>query len=329
MKKLHPLALSLTVAGVVWCLWLASQGITQAWDNVTGHWPITVTMIFGSLIAGATSEGGGAVAFPVFTKLLHIAPQDAKVFSLAIQSVGMSAATFCIVVRGVPVDWRAIRYASLGGAAGILLSLTALAPYAPPAVVRIFFTAMQVSFAITLIYLNRHTPNRADTADLNFRGAPLILVATGFLGGLASGLVGNGIDIVTFSVLVLLFRVCEKVATPTSVVLMAVNAVVGFAASVMLGTFTPTVSAYWLAAIPVVVLGAPAGTVICSMMRRETIVWILISLIGIEFGTSLWLIPLTAEVSWTAAISMATFGLIYAVICRLGTLRAARVAASY
>jgi uncharacterized membrane protein YfcA len=44
-------------------------------------------------------------------------------------------------------------------------------------------------------------------------------------GGLMSGLVG--IDIVTFSVMVLLFRISEKIATPTSVILMALNAVIG------------------------------------------------------------------------------------------------------
>jgi hypothetical protein len=52
-----------------------------------------VRLSFGSMIAGGTSLGGGAVAFPVFTKVLHITPYDAKVFSLAIQSVGMSAAS--------------------------------------------------------------------------------------------------------------------------------------------------------------------------------------------------------------------------------------------
>ncbi len=64
---------------------------------IQNHWEISLTMVFGSLIAGATSEGGGAVAFPVFTKLLHISPQEATVFSLAIQSVGMTAASIVFV----------------------------------------------------------------------------------------------------------------------------------------------------------------------------------------------------------------------------------------
>jgi hypothetical protein len=51
-------------------------------NYIQDHWQVSLTMIFGSLIAGATSEGGGAVAFPVFTKLLDINPTDAKNFHL-------------------------------------------------------------------------------------------------------------------------------------------------------------------------------------------------------------------------------------------------------
>ena len=71
----------------------------------------------------------------------------------------------------------------------------------------------------------------------------VVLTCMGFLGGLASNsvnfwqiifvpgvftsLAGSGVDICSFSVLTLLFRVSEKVATPTSIVLMAINASVG------------------------------------------------------------------------------------------------------
>ena len=56
---------------------------------------------------------------------------------------------------------------------------------------------------------------------------PLIFIL-GFIGGNFSALAGSGVDICSFSVLSLLFRISEKVATPTSVVLMAINTCVGF-----------------------------------------------------------------------------------------------------
>lgn len=103
------------IALTTWITWLGFLGIKDAFYHLIHYWEITLTMLFGSIIAGATSIGGGAVAFPVFTKLLHIAPHDAKIFSLAIQSVGMTAASLTIYFRKIPVEWRIIRWGSLGG----------------------------------------------------------------------------------------------------------------------------------------------------------------------------------------------------------------------
>ena len=55
-----------------------------------------------------------------------------------------------------------------------------------------------------------------------------LILILGFIGGNFSALAGSGVDICSFSVLSLLFRISEKVATPTSVVLMAINTCVGF-----------------------------------------------------------------------------------------------------
>jgi hypothetical protein len=61
---------------------------------------MTVTMVFGSMVAGATSEGGAAVAFPVMTLVFGIALAVARDFSFMIQSVGMTCASFTILYMG-------------------------------------------------------------------------------------------------------------------------------------------------------------------------------------------------------------------------------------
>jgi uncharacterized membrane protein YfcA len=110
-------------------------------------------------------------------------------------------------------------------------------------------------------------------------------------------MVGSGIDILNFSVMVLLFHMSEKVATPTSVVLMSINSIFGFFYHYnFTSAFSAEVQNWWLSAIPVVVIGAPLGALLCSRMNRHTIANILILLIGLEFVTSLWLIPLTRDV---------------------------------
>jgi uncharacterized membrane protein YfcA len=52
------------------------------------HYAMSVTMIIGAFIGGATSEGGGAVAFPVMTLALALEPRVARDFVYVSQSTG-------------------------------------------------------------------------------------------------------------------------------------------------------------------------------------------------------------------------------------------------
>lgn len=60
-------------------------------------------MLLGSFIAGATPQGGAAVAFPVFTKVFHLPAPDARTFGQMIQSVGMTMAAITILLRRVSI----------------------------------------------------------------------------------------------------------------------------------------------------------------------------------------------------------------------------------
>ena len=81
VRERSPLTFNLWIAIFTWVTWYYFGGV-QALETLVSNWPVALTMVFGSFIAGATSEGGGAIAFPVFTKVLHVSPTDAKVFSL-------------------------------------------------------------------------------------------------------------------------------------------------------------------------------------------------------------------------------------------------------
>lgn len=298
----------ISIALFVWTLWFALLGGFEAFSYLFGYWQVALTMVFGSAIAGGTCLGGGAVAFPVFTKVLQIPSHDAKIFSLAIQSVGMTSASVAIYLTGIKVEWRVIRWGSLGGFLGVFFGAGFLAPLLPSDVTKMSFTVMLVSFAITLLALNR-SPRELYTAMpvWTIRERKIWLIA-GLLGGMMSGLVGSGIDVFTFSVMVVMFRFCEKVATPTSVILMAVNAMAGFALQVFVfQDFPDSVRHYWFAAIPVVVVGAPLGAMFCNLLRRETIANILICLIFVELVSSLLLIKLTWITVFSSFIALVAF----------------------
>lgn len=296
MQLFYQMKYNLIIILGVWVAWLFYLGFDDAILTIMENWQITVTMVFGSFIAGATSEGGGAVAFPVFTKVLGINPVDAKMFSLAIQSVGMTAASLVIILNKIKVEWRVIKWVSMGGVLGITLGLSTFANQLPPGFTKIIFTVVVSSFAVVLAILNLRKRELHMALPVSGNTEMKILFVTGILGGVVSSLVGTGIDIFAFIIMVLLFRVSEKVATPTSVILMAIISLYGFALqSLVFGGVSVEVHDYWMAAIPVVVIGAPLGAIVCAKINRAAIAWFLIFLISIEFISSIIIIPMHGE----------------------------------
>jgi uncharacterized membrane protein YfcA len=123
---------------------------------------------------------------------------------------------------------------------------------------------------------------------------------------LLSGVIGIGVNMVAFIVLVMLFRVSEKVATPTTVILMALVSVVGFLTHVLIiGDFTGAVPRYWLSAVPVVVVGAPFGALMCSKMSRRVINSILVGLILTDCVTTVLVVPMSHLLMITAVAVLA------------------------
>ena len=57
----------------------APQAHNKNHDGGYPFYALSITMVFGSLVAGATSEGGASVAFPVMVLLLGIKPKIARV----------------------------------------------------------------------------------------------------------------------------------------------------------------------------------------------------------------------------------------------------------
>jgi uncharacterized membrane protein YfcA len=269
-------------------------------------------MVFGSLVGGGTSEGGGAIAFPIFTKLLHIGPYDARNFSLAIQSVGMGAASLSILYLRIPIERRALFYAGTPGVLGVVVGAYFVAPLVPPVIVRTSFTVLVSSLGVALLLANREkSVLRNERLPIFGAGEKSVLITAGFLGGVVSALVGTGENCVIFMVMVLLFRISEKIVTPTTVILMTMVTIPGFLLHVfVLRDFTQTVMGYWLAAVPVVAVGAPLGALICSHMKRRAIVLLLLFLIALEFFSTLLLVPMSRPVLWASLATLAVCGTI-------------------
>lgn len=217
-----------------------------------------------------TSVGGGAVAFPVMSLVLNEPPAIGRDLAMSLQACGMTAASFSIFFMRVHIEQHALLFSLFGSSMGVVFGLELVDPHLTPSMKKMGFSSIFFAFAFALFLVNwnhkRTTVN--NIVSLNW-WKRLILVFTGFIGGIFTSFSGGGADICMFSVLTLLFKLTEKVATPTSVVLMAMTSIVGwFWRSLVTQTMPLESWEYLLVVMPIVTIGAPFGALIGSHFHR-------------------------------------------------------------
>lgn len=249
------------------------------------RWAAALTMVFGSFIAGSTPEGSAAISYPIFTLLLDIRPDVARNFSFAIQSIGMTSASLIILGLGVRVEWNYIRYVIIGGVVGLFLGTYYVVPLISPMMAKLFFVSLWLSFGIVLWSANR-SPQRVIFDSIPaFKQADKVRLATfGLIGGIISSIFGTGINIFTFCLMTIYYRVSEKVATPSSVLIMTMETLLGFFLHVViLKDFSAESFELWLTCVPVVVFFAPLGAFVVSKWPRHNIAKLLYTILVVQF----------------------------------------------
>jgi uncharacterized membrane protein YfcA len=116
----------------------------------------------------------------------------------------------------------------------------------------------------------------------------------------------------------LLFRISEKVATPTTIVLMATNSAIGFYwRQLMMSSISNLAWEYFAVCIPVVTVFAPFGSLLASHFHRlvlATAIYILecLALIGFLITRPEW------QLIAIGAIIIAGFFVFFSIISRIG-----------
>lgn len=253
---------------------------------------MSLTMVFGSFIAGASAEGGGAVAFPVMTLIFNIPPEVARNFGLAIQAIGMTTASYLILVKRFRVEFSYLWLASAGGTIGIIFGTYYLVPIIPAQFAKMLFVTFWLSFGLVLFYINViYKREIKDRLPKMGRFEKLTIGLVGIVGGGLSALLGSGLDIFSFSYVTMRYHLSEKTATSTSVIIMAINSIVGFALHYfIIRDFGEQEFNYWLVCIPVVVFGAPFGAYFINNKTRGFISKFLYLVILVQFIGAIWII---------------------------------------
>lgn len=319
------------LSAAVTLAWVVYVSLTGQWGRVLEHVEAAAAMVFGSFVAGSTPQGGGAIAFPVFTKMLMVPGDAARSFALIIQAVGMTAASAHIVLDRRRLDWRALLLVGGSASLGFLVGLVVLADPAEPfwaaripgPFVRVTFTILLGAMA-AMIWLGMRSPARQvrPAVPRDNRRVVAALVLAGFVGGIVSSLVGSGADVLTYLAVVILLDVDPKIGVPTSVVVMTLISILGLVvlgvgdgqlavepstdgrgvvavSHQWVGDVAPgedvevaflgpvdgprpdrppiplvrfDVFGLWLAALPVVVWGAPLGALFVARITRRGVV---------------------------------------------------------
>lgn len=256
---------------------------------LTRRWAAALTMVFGSFIAGSSPEGSAAISYPVFTLLLKIPPAVARNFSFAIQSIGMTSASLLILGLRVRVDWNYIRYVTVGGVFGLIFGTYYVVPLISPVAAKLFFVSLWLSFGITLWRENRNPDRTVFDAIPAFQPADRFRLGVfGLVGGIISSIFGTGINIFTFCLVTIYYRLNEKVATPSSVIIMTIETLLGFFLhTLVLGDFNQESFELWLTCIPVVVFFAPLGAFVITKLPRHIIARLLYVILFVQFAGAL------------------------------------------
>ncbi len=244
----------------------------------------------------------------------------------------MVTASAAILLSGKVIQRRSVVVGGAAGVVGLLVGLWTLgepsevfwAARVPEAYIKVTFTVVLAALAY-IVYLGLDEDDcgmpRLDVWNARMW---IGLVAAGFFGGVGSALLGSGTDVLVFLFIVIIAGLHPRVGVPTSVLAMAMVSMVGFVvlgvadgqlATVVDGGAVVSVSGaaagpypaaqfdlfgMWLAAVPIVVWGAPLGTVFVHALEERKLIAFVAAIATLEvvstavFLTELWTNPILA-----------------------------------
>jgi len=263
---------------------------TDSFYLFSKHIYALITMIFGSFVAGSSPEGSAAIAYPIYTLYLKIPPPVARNFSFAIQSIGMTSASLLILSLKIKVEWKYIKFVTLGGIAGLVFGTWYVVPLISPPVAKLFFVSLWLSFGMVLWAENRKKNRVFFDAITNFGKSDMVrLLLMGLVGGVISSIFGTGINIFSFCFMTIYYKINEKVAVPSSVIIMTIETLLGFFIHAgVVKDFSRLSFEMWLVCVPFVAVFAPLGAYVVNKVPRKAAATFLSVILVLQFLGALW-----------------------------------------
>lgn len=280
-KALYPFAL----IAILSCWYVYSGNLYLLYQQ---YWPEAVTMVLGAFVAGSTPLGGGAVAYPVLNKLLSYSSADAQLFSIMIQSIGMTCASLLYIGLARKIYWKEIVFASAISLCVPILFIDFI--HIPDANAKVIFTLFELLALLVLIF-------KLEKIQLKSKQSIIVtLFVFAAIGGGLTSIIGSGADLMLFIYLVTIKRIKPVEAIPSTVVFMSINAV--FSVLVFLNHSTPSdnIVNAWLAAVPIVAIAAPLGAWFIGLLPAKMVLNAIIYLVIFDLLSTAFLSNLPISV---------------------------------
>lgn len=289
-KALYPLAL-ITIFS---CWFFYTDNLYLLYKQ---FWPEASTMVLGAFVAGSTPLGGGAVAYPVLSKILAYSSEDARLFSIMIQSIGMTCASLLFIGLGRKIYWKEIMIAAIISLTLPILLMNYVQLSGSHA--KIIFTLFELLALFVLIF------NLEKIHVSNQYSIFIILFLFAFIGGLLTSIIGSGADLMLFIYLVVFKRIEPIKVIPSTVIFMSINALFSVGVTLHNSPPSPEIVSAWLAAVPVVAIAAPLGAWVIGHLPSKLVLSAIIFLVIFDLLSTAFLSNLPISVNILIYLTLA------------------------
>ncbi len=190
------------------------------------------------LVMGLIGGGGSILSVPVFAYLFDIDAITATTFSLFVVGVTSSVGSVSFVRQGHVQFSSALQF-GIPSILGILFSRRVVLPHLPPYIINrwgititnemfilLLFAILMLISAIKMIQ-KKERPRGRKFQQSNYT----LLASQGLLVGIITGFIGAGGGFLIVPALVMLVGVSMKQAVGTSLFIISINSLIGFASS--------------------------------------------------------------------------------------------------
>jgi uncharacterized membrane protein YfcA len=268
----------------IWAFALNSESHSSVlWE----HWRLWLGVVVRSMAGSVMPISAGAVSGPLLLTDGQTTVSAARNLAFALQAVGLTSAATLIISRRADVDWRTLGWAAVGCLIGTPLGMVAWGSSREIAEALSLYVILWGGFGLAVLHWRKLINEGSDDPELCGRKAGLLALASGFVGGFGvSSILGAGVALPFYLVLVLLRRLSARTAINTSILLMALNSFLGLFFGMRSGGIDHVGFHVWLSVAPLACVAVPLGLLVVNRVPSR---FILVAAGLLCVGQAAWL----------------------------------------